>query len=125
MAKKKSETSDASESKPKSAKKTAKKATRPTEGGSFAGVDTNAAAKLAALMIAKKVELPTTGGRSSKPSPTMQQLKQGAGLPANLGGGLNTILGQKKNVGHAQQNQLGRNQVGGHINPNVPRRTPG
>lgn len=124
MAKKKSETSDASESKSKSAKKTVKKSTKPAESGSIAGVDTNAAAKLAALMIAKKVELPTSTGGSGKPSPTMQQLKQGSGLPASLGGGLNAITGQKKNVGHAH-NQLGRNQVGGHINPNVPRRTPG
>lgn len=106
----------------KSAKKTAKKKSSKPTVADTPLVDTDAAARLAALMIAKRVELPAASSAGGKPSPTIQQLKQ-AHIPG-VTAATHSILGPKKPLGHAHNEQR-RNQTLGHDNRYVPRRTPG
>lgn len=86
-------------------------------------VDTDAAARLAAMMIGNKVELPPAG-TSGKPSATIQRLKSPPVLPGLTSTTTQSILGNKRPTGHAS-NQQGHNQTLGHDTRNVPRRTPG
>lgn len=105
---------------PKSSKRSARKA--PAKSTPAPIVDTDSAARLAALLVAKKVELPEATGPSGKPSPTIQQLKQ-SGIPGVVTP-LQSVLAPKKPLGHAHNEQR-RNQTLGHDTRYVPRRTPG
>lgn len=112
---KKSSGSAASASSRKSARKSPQPVAEPL-------VDTDSAARLAALMVAKKVELPQPSGNTGKPSPTIQQLKQ-SGIPGVVTP-VQSFMASRKPLGHAHNEQR-RNQTLGHDSRYVPRRTPG
>jgi len=107
---------------PAGAKKSSKKAPAKPASADAPLVDTESAARLAALMVAKKVELPPPSASGGKPSPTIQQLKQ-ANIPG-VASPLHSILTPRKPLEHAHNEQR-RNQTLGHDNRYVPRRTPG
>jgi hypothetical protein len=107
---------------PTGAKKSSKKAPAKPTPAAAPLVDTESAARLAALMVGKKIELPAPSPGGGKPSPTIQQLKQ-ASIPG-VASPMQSILAPKKPLEHAHNEQR-RNQTLGHDTRYVPRRTPG
>jgi hypothetical protein len=114
--------------KPAAKKPAAKKKSAPAAPAGMPLIDTGVAAKVAASLVAKKVQTETTG-QTKKPSATFQQLKNNLTKPpsAVVGNLLGDIQGKRaagpqgfaKQVGHAQTFGADVNRAG------VPRRTGG